>query len=136
MSKFVLLFLLLCHSILAIAQQEGNKTHRDSITMNDTLRSVVITPKGLPIGKLNPFSFDIMPSTPSLGDILGSSVADKIMHPFAFLQRKKERHRKKMAKILKQYDLTKTNNELLRDALRNEGMDPDSLLNEIKKRNK
>ncbi len=128
MQRFVLLSLVLCSSLLAVAQQQGDKVQRDSITMSDTLRSVVITPGGLSIGKLNPFGYDIMPSTPSLGDVLGSSVQDKIMHPFAFVQRRKERHRKKMAKILREYDLLKTNNELLIEALRNEGIDPDSLL--------
>lgn len=104
--------------------------------MNDTLRSVVITPNGMMIGKLNPFGFDIMPSVPSLSDIIGSRAADKIMHPFAFVQRKKERHRRKMAKLLEQYDKLKTNNELLREALRNEGIDPDSLLIQIQKKDK
>ena len=131
---FFLVFLIV--PLCADAQQEAKPEQRDSITMNDTLRSVVITPKGMMIGKLNPFGFDIMPSVPSLSDILGPRAADKIMHPFAFTQRKKERHRRKMAKLLKQYDRLKTNNELLREALRNEGIDPDSLLIQMQKKDK
>ena len=136
MLRICYLIILLSASLPTAAQENIPSTQRDSVPMSDTLRSVVITPRGLMIGKLNPFGFDIMPSMPSLSDILGPRAADKIMHPFAFVQRKKERHRRKMAKLLKQYDRLKTNNELLREALRNEGIDPDSLLNQIKQANK
>jgi hypothetical protein len=51
-----------------------------------------------------------------------------IMHPFAFKSRKEERRRRKAMQKLWEYEHIKTNNELLREALIREGIDPDSLL--------
>lgn len=93
---------------------------------DDTLLPVIITEDGkLPV-KIN------MPKpikVPSVSDILGPKLTDKIMHPFAFSKRKRERHRRKMMKILEEYDKVKTPRELLIEALRNEGIDVDSLMN-------
>lgn len=92
---------------------------------DDTLLPVIITEDGNVPVKIN------MPKpirVPSVSDILGPKLTDKIMHPFAFSKRKRERHRRKMMKILEEYDQVKTPRELLIEALRNEGIDVDSLL--------
>ncbi len=97
----------------------------DSVA-DDTLRSVIVTPDGrIPIPMRKPQK---QPSVPSLSDILGKKLTDKIMHPFAFSQRKRERHRKKMMKILREYELLKTPREEIIEALRKEGINVDSLL--------
>ncbi len=93
---------------------------------DDTLRSVIVTPDGrIPVPMRKPQK---QPSVPSLSDILGKKLTDKIMHPFAFSQRKRERHRKKMMKILREYELLKTPREEIIEALRKEGINVDSLL--------
>ena len=65
---------------------------------------------------------------PSVSDIIGRKATDMIMHPLAFKQRKEERRRRKAIKKLEEFARIKTNNELLREALMREGIDPDSLL--------
>lgn len=92
---------------------------------DDTLLPVIITGDGNVPVKIN------MPKAirvPNVSDILGKKLTDKIMHPFAFSKRKRERHRRKMMKILEEYDQVKTSRELLIEALRNEGIDVDSLM--------
>lgn len=92
---------------------------------DDTLLPVIITEDGnIPIKINKPKPIKV----PSVSDILGKDLTDKIMHPFAFSKRKRERHRRKMMKILEEYDQVKTPRELLIEALRNEGIDVDSLL--------
>lgn len=92
---------------------------------DDTLLPVIITEDGnIPIKINKPKPIKV----PSVSDILGKDLTDKIMHPFAFSKRKRERHRRKMMKILEEYDKVKTPRELLIEALRNEGIDVDSLL--------
>lgn len=92
---------------------------------DDTLLPVIITEDGnLPVKVKMPKEIRV----PTVSDILGKSLTDKIMHPFAFSKRKRERHRRKMMKILEEYDQVKTPRELLIEALRNEGINVDSLL--------
>lgn len=92
---------------------------------DDTLLPVIITDDGnLPVKVNLPKAIKV----PSVSDILGKSLTDKIMHPFAFSKRKRERHRRKMMKILEEYDQVKTPRELLIEALRNEGINVDSLM--------
>ncbi len=70
-----------------------------------------------------------------LSDLIGSKANDKIMHPFAVKQRKRERHQRKMARILQQYDMVESERDLLLEALRREGIDPDSLMNAYQGKN-
>jgi len=124
--------IILALGTLGALAQSAPATERDSIAMPqpdtvkvDTLKNVTIL-RHIPIN-LKPYEFDIMPSSKGISDILGQDLNDKIMHPFAFKQRRKERHRRKMAKILEEYDKVKTPNELLREALISEGINPDTL---------
>lgn len=111
----------------SVSQADTTKHQRTVIDTNqvDTLHNVVIKPK-LEM-KLNPNPYDIMPHKKGLSDIIPGSVTDRILHPFAIKQRKREKHKKKMMKVLRDYDHIADPNEQLREALRREGIDPDSL---------
>ncbi len=99
---------------------------------DDTLRSVIVTPDGrIPVPMRKPPK---QPSVPSVSDILGEKLTDMIMHPFAFSKRKRERHRKKLMKILKEYEQLKTPREQLIEALRKDGINVDSLLQVYEKK--
>lgn len=66
-----------------------------------------------------------IPSTPSLGDVIDKispGLTDKIMHPFAFKDRKKARKHKRDKKVLEEFDKVKTFDELVREALEREGI--------------
>ncbi len=59
-------------------------------------------------------------SVPSMGDVLENllpGINDKITHPFAFKQRKKERRQRKLQKILDDYDRVRTFQDLLNEAV-------------------
>ena len=66
-----------------------------------------------------------IPSTPSLGDVIDKispGLTDKIMHPFAFKDRKKARKHKRDKKVLEEFDRVKTFDELVREAMEREGI--------------
>ncbi|MCF0198312.1 MAG: hypothetical protein HUK02_03170 [Bacteroidaceae bacterium] len=132
--KYVLLCLLALVGVSLRAQQQPRDTlrnifhERDSIAMSDTLRTVEVTRNGgLPIS-VSPFWKQAMlMGSKRFSDYIPETVTDKIMHPFAIKDRKRERHARKMRRILRDYDLLKTPNEVLKEALRAEGIDPDLL---------
>jgi hypothetical protein len=60
-----------------------------------------------------------------LGDVIDKispGLTDKIMHPFAFKDRKKARKHKRDKKVLEEFDRVKTFDELVREALEREGI--------------
>lgn len=99
----------------------------------DTMREVVIFPDSLlPIERITRESLrqrkDI--KVPSVSDILNRvspTLNDKIMHPFAFKQRKHDRRKKKQQQTLEEYSRVKTFDELLREAYEQQMLE-DSLL--------
>ncbi len=96
--------------------------------MSDTLRTVIVTEGGrLPIGISDAARERI--AQRSLGDVIGQGALDKMMHPFAVKQRKKERHKRKMQRALIEYNRVKKSQELLIATLRNEGIYTDSINN-------
>ncbi len=110
--------------------QERTDTLTETVTMTDTLRTITVTDDSrLPIRVSDAAKERI--ATKSLTDIIGPTATDKMMHPLAVRQRRKERHRRKMARILRDYDLITTDRELLLQALRREGIDPDSIISSI-----
>ncbi|MCD8302645.1 MAG: hypothetical protein LUC44_06465 [Prevotellaceae bacterium] len=122
--------LLLCLPALCLRAAAGRDTIPDT-PMSDTLKTVVVTDDGrLPIHVSDATREHIGVKT--MGDVLGESVLDKMMHPFAIKQRKRERHNRKMRRILMEYDMVKTDRDLLIEALRREGIDPDSLISRHK----
>lgn len=95
--------------------------HNDDSLRTDTLREVTIR-----AGKIYHLSEMEMSGTkndiaapPSLGGVLeqlSPGINDKMLHPFAFKQRKQERRRKRVLKNLEEYDRVKTFDEQLREA--------------------
>lgn len=113
---------------LSFAIVVRGQTKQDSVPQleGDTLREVIVTKdRRLPIFVQQR---ETMPRVKTLSEILGPALVDKIMHPFAFKQRKQERHNKKARKKMAEYSQIKTYDELIREALIREGIDPDSLL--------
>ena len=120
--------LLLLSFFLSLAIAVEGQTKQDSVPQleGDTLREVIVTKdRRLPIFVQQR---EPMPRVKTLSEILGPALVDKIMHPFAFKQRKQERHNKKARKKMAEYSQIKTYDELIREALIREGIDPDSLL--------
>ncbi len=122
-----LLVLLLMSAVVADAQEKEDS----SLTMRsrtDTLREVVVRPDTvLKMTETIRKSLGLrrQPSTKSLGDVLdmlSPGLQDKITHPFAIKDRKRDRKHKRDRKILMEYDRAKTSNELLEEALRREGL--------------
>lgn len=106
----------------------SDTTQTDTTMQGVKMREVIVTKdKRLPIF-VSPQTKESIPHVKSLGDIIGPKARDMIMHPFAFKSRKEERRRRKAMQKLWEYEHIKTNNELLREALIREGIDPDSLL--------
>lgn len=95
--------------------------HNEDSLRTDTLREVTIR-----AGKIYHLSEMEMSGTkndiaapPSLGGVLeqlSPGINDKMLHPFAFKQRKQERRRKRVLKNLEEYDRVKTFDEQLREA--------------------
>ena len=129
MHRLFVLFLLLPAGLALHAQAERTDTAQTDTTLSGVkMKEVVITKdKRLPIF-VSPETKDQVPRVKSLSEIIGSKATDMIMHPFAFKSRKEERRRRKAMQKLWEYEHVKTNNELLREALIREGIDPDSLL--------
>lgn len=131
MKRSLSILLMMSVAALTTSARNGN-TAQDTIpplTVEvDTLREVEVRPdSGLAIGKAIDESLkrNEQPRTKSLGDVLESllpGLQDKILHPFAFKDRKKERKHKRDRQILRDFDRTKSSNDLLEEALRREGL--------------
>lgn len=113
---------------IAAQEQKTDTTANDTTLRGVKMKEIVVTKdRRLPIFA-SPKTKETGPRVPTLGDLIGHKATDMIMHPFAIKKRKEERRRKKIAKKLWEYEHVKSNNELLREALIREGIDPDSLL--------
>lgn len=128
MRRILLYFFFLSCAFVARAQEQTDTAQTDTTLAGVKMKEVVVTKdKRLPIF-VSPETKDRGPRVPSLSDIIGRKATDMIMHPFAFRQRRQERRRRKAMQKLWEYEHIKSNNELLREALIREGIDPDSLL--------
>lgn len=130
MKRVIVLFFHISFFILPISAQEQKKDtlNPDTTLQGVKMKEVIVTKdRRLPIF-VNPQTGPNVPHVKSFGEIIGRKATDMIMHPFAVKRRKEERRRKKIDKKLWEYDHIKTDNELLREALIKEGIDPDSLL--------
>lgn len=125
--RIILFFGLLTLAAHVFAQGEKKDTAQVDTTLQGVkMKEVVVTKdKRLPIF-VSPQAKDMGPRVKTLSEIIGQKATDYIMHPFAFKSRKEERRRKKALKKLWEYEHIKTDNELLREALIREGIDPDS----------
>ncbi|MBP3822978.1 MAG: hypothetical protein J6I36_06120 [Bacteroidaceae bacterium] len=90
----------------------------------DTLREVTVRAGRhipLPGMVVSPGLKEAVVPPPSLSSVLeklSPGINDKITHPFAIKQRKKERRRKRSLKALEDFDKVKTFDELLHEAYR------------------
>lgn len=87
----------------------------------DTLREVVVDgEQGLPVEQQ--FRRDVQrnrqPRMKTLGDLLPRSLQDKILHPFAIGERRKERRRKKAQRVMEEYDRRKADQDLFEEVVR------------------
>ena len=105
----------------ALSAPEDSLVHIQDSMRTDTLREVTVRP--LKQYHLSDMEFsgkmDDIHTPPSLSDILDKlspGLNDKITHPFAIKQRKKERRRKRALKNLENYDRVKTFDVLLQEA--------------------
>ena len=128
MKRTLLLIMLVLSAHLVWAQNEKKDTTRTDTTLQGVqMKEVIVTKdKRLPVF-VSPQTKVAQPRVKSVSDIIGKKATDMILHPFAFKSRKEERRRKKALQKLWEYEHVKTNEELLREALIREGIDPDSL---------
>ena len=123
--KRLLALLLLLPTLGGLAAQE-----RDSVR-TDTLREVEV--RGDSVLRVNDAIRKAMERErqgrggyPSVSDVIGSRATDKIMHPFAIKDRKREKKHARDAKILRQYEeamRVKTFEELLDEAIRQQAIE-------------
>ena len=105
-----------------------DSTVRDTLQA-DTLREVVVRPDSvLPVVRVleKTVGRSRGPRSVSLGDLIekvAPGLQDKMLHPFAIKQRKSERRKKKMRRVLENYDRQKTFNELLDEAVKRQQME-------------
>lgn len=127
MERLLLSALLAVPAVWANAQEDRDS----SLTMRsevDTLREIVVRPdSSLRVTDAIDKSLKRkrQPRNMSLGDVLDKlspGLQDKITHPFAVKDRKRDRKHKRDRQILKEYDSSKTPNDLLKEALRREGL--------------
>lgn len=116
--------------------QDSVSQQQDSLMMEgvDTLREVTVRAgRHIPLPGMvisDKYKQGVVPP-PNLGDViekLSPGLKDKIMHPFAIKQRKKERRRKRSLKALEEFGRVKTFDELLQEAYRQQ-LYEDSLAN-------
>lgn len=112
---------------LAISSASAQRLKQDSLNTQgtvtvegDTLREVIIEgDRDLPIEDALRNSLGNEPRQMSLGDVLdrlSPGLNDKILHPFAVKQRKKERRRRRWMERIEEFDKVQTFDDLLREA--------------------
>lgn len=128
--------LLLPLLFLSASLPQDSVPQQDSLMMEgvDTLREVTVRAgRHIPLPGMvisDKYKQGVVPP-PNLGDVLeklSPGLKDKIMHPFAIKQRKKERRRKRSLKALEEFGRVKTFDELLQEAYRQQ-LYEDSLAN-------
>lgn len=66
-----------------------------------------------------------VPHTPNMGEVIDKispGLTDKILHPFAYKDRKKARKHKRDKQALEEFDKVKSFDDLVREALEREGI--------------
>jgi hypothetical protein len=66
-----------------------------------------------------------IPHTPNLGEVINKispGLTDKILHPFAYKDRKKAKKHKRDKQALEEFDRVKSFDDLVREALEREGI--------------
>lgn len=122
-----------CVSVSADDHPAADSVRRDSLARDslpaDTMREVIVSgDTTLRVKQIldNTLKHQRQPRVMSVGDLLeklSPGLNDKITHPFAMKQRKAERRKKKLRKVLEDYNRAKTFNELLDEAVRRQQME-------------
>ena len=84
------------------------------LRVNDAIRQTLERERAARIG------------TMSVSDVIGSKLTDKIMHPFAFKERRREKNHARDRQILKEYEelgRVKSLEELLDEAIRKQAIE-------------
>ncbi len=108
-------------SFVMMTDSLENRPQDDGIP-TDTLREVIIIPDSLlPVDRVIRESLgqEQVIKVPKVSDVLdrlSPGLSDKIMHPFAIKERKRERRMQRHLKVMEEYSRVKTFDELLRDA--------------------
>lgn len=115
------MFFPLLLSFVMMTDSLENRPQDDGIP-TDTLREVIIIPDSLlPVDRVIRESLgqEQVIKVPKVSDVLdrlSPGLSDKIMHPFAIKERKRERRMQRHLKVMEEYSRVKTFDELLRDA--------------------
>lgn len=116
-----MVFFPLLLSFVMMTDSLENRPQGDGIP-TDTLREVIIIPDSLlPVDRVIRESLgqEQVIKVPKVSDVLdrlSPGLSDKIMHPFAIKERKRERRMQRHLKVMEEYSRVKTFDELLRDA--------------------
>ena len=116
-----MVFFPLLLSFVMMTDSLENRPKDDGIP-TDTLREVIIIPDSLlPVDRVIRESLgqEQVIKVPKVSDVLdrlSPGLSDKIMHPFAIKERKRERRMQRHLKVMEEYSRVKTFDELLRDA--------------------
>ncbi len=116
-----MVFFPLLLSFVMMTDSLENRPQDDGIP-TDTLREVIIIPDSLlPVDRVIRESLgqEQVIKVPKVSDVLdrlSPGLSDKIMHPFAIKERKRERRMQRHLKVMEEYSRVKTFDELLRDA--------------------
>ena len=108
-------------SFVMMTDSLENRPQDDGIP-TDTLREVIIIPDSLlPVDRVIRESLgqEQVIKVPKVSDVLdrlSPGLTDKVMHPFAIKERKRERRMQRHLKVMEEYSRVKTFDELLRDA--------------------
>lgn len=123
--KYLLILLLAALPLLAFSAPMGDSLLVDTLRqievrgdsmlrVNDAIRQTIEREKAARIGTLN------------VSDVIGGKITDKIMHPFAIKDRKRDKKHARDRKVLEEYEQmsrVKTFEELLDEAIRQQAIE-------------
>ncbi len=123
--KISLILLFAALPVSTISAQLRDTTHVDTLRQVEVRGDSVLRVNEAirhSIGRENATRIGI----PSVSDVLGPRITDKIMHPFAVKDRKRDKKHARDRKILQEYeemDRVKTFEELLDEAIRKQAIE-------------
>ena len=121
--------ILLLSILLSLNDSIPDTTARERV---DTLRQVIVRGEAKSLLEKaieSSLARQRQPSTPSLGDVLeklSPGLNDKMLHPFAIKQRKRERKHKRDRRILEEYDQIVTFKDLLDAAVQRQQLEDEA----------
>lgn len=121
------------HGISGWYDQDSITTRQDtSVAIHDTLSEIEIkAKKGLAVEEAIKKSLNnglVQPRQKGISDLIGPKANDYIMHPFAWLERRKEKNLKRAKENVKKLEAAKTYEDELTEAI-NRQLREDSIAN-------